>query len=85
MVCTAFDSVVAMYFVKYSRVPVKVCNSDLQKPDLCQRLCKSLVASKSIEEHDDLGGYFCSLRSALECKNCAKGLQTVMVSGWGCL
>lgn len=85
MVCTAFDSVVTMCFVKSSGVPVKVCNSDLQKPDLCRRLCKSLVASKSSEEHGDHGGYFCSVRSALGCKNCAKGLQTVMVSGWGCL
>lgn len=81
----AFGRGITVCFVKSGRVPGKVCNSDLQKPDLCRRLHKSLVACKSGEECGDHGNYFCGVSSALGCKNWAKGLQTPMVSGWICL
>lgn len=80
-----FDGVITVCFVKSSRAPGKVCNSEPQKPDLCRRLRKSLVACKSSEERSDHGSYFCGVRSALGCKNGAKGLQTLMGSAWGCL
>lgn len=81
----AFDGVITVHFVKSSRVPGKVYDWGPQKPSLCRCLPKSLVACKSREECGDHGSCFCGVRSTPGCNNWAKGMQILMVSGWGCL